>query len=98
MVSHATAGVDTSCLQHSYDLDLDDEAYLLAAAHLQLGQLLEKQGELQEAQSHLSTSLQIFPTYIAALTALAQVRVAMFASCLSSREAVGAPGVWPTGA
>jgi tetratricopeptide (TPR) repeat protein len=65
--------VATGALQHSYDLDVEDEKYLLAAAHLQLGQLLEKQGHLEEALHHISKSLQVFPEYIAALTAMAQV-------------------------
>jgi hypothetical protein len=58
---------------HGYDLDADDPQYLLAAAHCTLGQLLSKQGRLQQAGHHLEAALVLFPGYVAARLALADV-------------------------
>lgn len=58
---------------HGYDLDADDPQYLLAAAHCTLGQLLSKQGRLQEAGQHLEAAVKLFPGYVAARLALADV-------------------------
>lgn len=61
-------------VQHSLDLELEDEPlYLLASAHLQLGQLYQRQEQLGPAQQHLQDSLKFFPRFAAAHTALGQV-------------------------
>jgi tetratricopeptide (TPR) repeat protein len=60
-------------VQHSLDLDFQDEPlFLLASAHLQLGLLLQRQDDLIEAQQHLQQSLLYFPNYVAAHAALGQ--------------------------
>ncbi|KAF6257421.1 hypothetical protein COO60DRAFT_1227495 [Scenedesmus sp. NREL 46B-D3] len=68
--------------EHSLDLELclDEPAFLLASAHLQLGLLYRQQDRLQEAAQQLQHSLQHFPCFVAAHSALGQVVRASAAS------------------
>lgn len=62
-------------VSHSLDLELSDEPlYLLASIHLQLGLLYQRQDKLAAAEEQYRTSLRYFPRFVAALTALGQVR------------------------
>eukprot|EP00775_Hariotina_reticulata_P007157 gene7157-7372_t len=75
-------------VQHSLDLDLQDEPlFLLASAHLQLGLLLQRQDNLIEAQQQLQQSLQYFPNYVAAHAALGLVLKSSAASACELQQA-----------
>lgn len=59
---------------HSLDLDLDDDAFVAAAAHAELGALMARRGNAADAVKHLQVyALSIFPDYIAARLELAKV-------------------------
>lgn len=61
---------------HSLDLELSDEPlYLLASAHLQLGLLYQRQDKLHAAEQQYRHALKYFPPFVAALSALGQVRI-----------------------
>jgi hypothetical protein len=62
-------------VEHSLDLDVSDEPlFLLACAHWQLGLLYQRQDSLAAAEQQLRASLALFPGFVAAAAALAQVR------------------------
>jgi Tfp pilus assembly protein PilF len=57
------------------DLEFTDEPlFVLASAHLQLGLLYQRQDRLYAAQQEFRSALKHFPHFVAALTALGQVR------------------------
>eukprot|EP00879_Flechtneria_rotunda_P030369 GHRR01032994.1.p1 GENE.GHRR01032994.1~~GHRR01032994.1.p1 ORF type:complete len:284 (+),score=115.29 GHRR01032994.1:72-923(+) len=75
-------------VDHSLDLNYEDPAFLLASAHLQLGLLHHsRQDDLAAAQKQLHSSLQHFPKFVAAHSALGQVLKADASSAEQLSEA-----------
>ena len=63
-------------VEHSFDLELGDPAFLAASALLSLGLLREARGDIQAAAAALDAALALFPAFIAARVAAARVALA----------------------